>query len=227
MDSTSAGCREGLPIVLFYFVRVYQQTTTRTRVKTSKTGRGSLIKKAGDYNLRKQKHKTHVNPPSPPPPPTHPTPSTTWFDLFALFPRRKSAHGRPAWQIARQGEDECRFSEVCARCASECGSDLESGATVVRQASIPTCMRCPEGADTSSRGPWRGACALQAFLQFVFFFLFKARLWGGALIIVVTCGCGTCRCCFFVCVLIDVFCDCEENLISPDGTSWCGTRNRR
>ncbi|CAM9844184.1 unnamed protein product [Scytosiphon promiscuus] len=49
-------------------------------------------------------------------------------------------------------EDTCRFERVCSRCASKCGSALQSGAVVVGVGSLPTCDVVPEGSQTTTRG---------------------------------------------------------------------------
>lgn len=50
-------------------------------------------------------------------------------------------------------QEDCRFSAVCARCASECGGDIQSGALMGSPSSmIPVCRACPEGSTTRHPG---------------------------------------------------------------------------
>lgn len=52
----------------------------------------------------------------------------------------------------RQDSNSCRFTEVCSRCTSECGSELEEGSTIDDLETLPTCEDAPEGSVTTARG---------------------------------------------------------------------------
>lgn len=51
-----------------------------------------------------------------------------------------------------QDDDDCRFTEVCSRCASSCDSDLEAETSIDSPRSIPICMRAPTGAEAPRSG---------------------------------------------------------------------------
>ncbi|CAN0056334.1 unnamed protein product, partial [Scytosiphon promiscuus] len=50
------------------------------------------------------------------------------------------------------GDATGRFDIVCSRCSSECECELEEGASVVDEDSVPTCEVVPEGSQTTTRG---------------------------------------------------------------------------